>query len=101
MEKRSENQSVKFWLLGTEEAVGGRTVKKTFTLLLLACNMMMLAMLSLVPIETHLGAAAAAAAAAEILLFACLVTSAGCHPCQITKTLLNRTKGRQTLEDGF
>ena len=56
MEKRSENQSVKFWLLGTEEAVGGRTVKKTFTLLLLACNMMMLAMLSLVPIETHLEA---------------------------------------------
>ena len=51
------------------------TVKKTFTLLLLACNMMMLAMLSLVPIETHLGAAAAA----EILLFACLVTSAGGH----------------------
>ena len=32
------------------------TVKKTFTLLLLACNMMMLAMLSLVPIETHLEA---------------------------------------------
>ena len=59
MEKRSENQSVKFWLLGTEEAVGGRTVKKTFTLLLLACNMMMLAMLSLVPIETHLEAGAA------------------------------------------
>ena len=47
---------MKFWLLGTEEAVGGRTVKKTFTLLLLACNMMMLAMLSLVPIETHLEA---------------------------------------------
>ena len=37
---------------------GGRRLERRlqFTFLLLACNMMMLAMLSLVPIETHLEA---------------------------------------------